>query len=96
MRLLHHQDQKNQAKAAKLEEVICTCPMHLEIQQSSPGNCPLCGMSLELMKAEAGNTTNYEYLDMRRRFWLALILTLPVFIMEMSGHWQDQTASASV
>lgn len=96
MRQLYHHEQRNKAKAGKLEDVIYTCPMHLEIQQASPGNCPLCGMSLELIKAEAGNTTNDEYINMRRRFYFAFVLTLPVFIMEMSGHWKGHTPITSV
>jgi len=67
--------------------------MHLEIRQSGPGNCPICGMALEPLIIE-DNTPNHEYLDMRRRFWLALVLTLPVFFMEMSGHWQGHSEFA--
>lgn len=77
------------------EGVIYTCPMHLEIRQSSPGNCPICGMALEPVMVNASNAPNHEYLDMRRRFWLALILTLPVFVMEMSEHWQAHGGSTS-
>jgi len=88
----HHQS-KNVHKASVSDNTIYTCPMHLEIRQSGPGNCPICGMALEPLIIE-DNTPNHEYLDMRRRFWLALVLTLPVFFMEMSGHWQGHSEFA--
>lgn len=66
---------------------LYTCPMHLEIRQSMPGHCPICGMALEPVLVTKQTAINYDYLDMRRRFWLSFILTLPVFIMEMGGHW---------
>lgn len=92
----HHQSNE-MPKTAQLvsesDEVIYTCPMHLQIQQTMPGNCPLCGMALEPMTVTATVAPNHEYIDMRRRFWLALTLTLPIFIMEMSGHWQGHAGS---
>jgi P-type Cu+ transporter len=60
-----------------------TCPMHPEILQNSPGNCPICGMSLEPKDGEA-ETDPVEYRDMLKRFWLGLILTIPVFFLAMS------------
>src|SRR5690606_13893558 len=65
---------------------IYTCPMHPEVRQVGPGTCPICGMALEpeLVTADAG--PNEELLDMRRRFWIGLVLTLPVFALEMGGH----------
>lgn len=71
---------------AKDETMIYTCPMHAEIRQSNPGFCPLCGMALEPINHVLNDTPTSEYVDMRRRFWVALILTLPVFILEMGGH----------
>jgi P-type Cu+ transporter len=73
---------------AEGEDVIYTCPMHPEIRQSSPGHCPICGMALEPVMVVKIEESNSEYLDMRRRFWVAFILTLPVFILEMGGHGQ--------
>ena len=72
---------------------IYTCPMHLEIRQQSPGTCPLCGMALEPVMVTASEEPNHEYLDMRRRFWISLILSLPVFIIEMSGHLRGHAGS---
>ncbi len=65
---------------------IYTCPMHLEIQQVGPGTCPICGMALEPMVITADSGPNHELIDMTRRFWIGLALTIPVFILEMGGH----------
>jgi Cu+-exporting ATPase len=66
--------------------VIYTCSMHPQIRQVGPGNCPICGMTLEPVKATADVGENRELVDMTRRFWMGLALTLPVFILEMGGH----------
>ena len=65
---------------------IYTCPMHPEIRQEGPGSCPICGMALEpeMVTADAG--PDPELIDMSRRFWIALALTVPVFALEMGGH----------
>ncbi|MGC2224223.1 MAG: copper-translocating P-type ATPase [Methylocella sp.] len=60
--------------------------MHPQIRQVGPGNCPICGMTLEPVKATADVGENRELVDMTRRFWVGLALTLPVFILEMGGH----------
>jgi Cu+-exporting ATPase len=65
---------------------IYTCPMHPQIRQVGPGNCPICGMTLEPVKATADVGENHELVDMTRRFWVALVLTLPVLVLEMGGH----------
>jgi Cu+-exporting ATPase len=65
---------------------IYTCPMHSQIRQVGPGNCPICGMTLEPVKATAKVGENRELVDMTRRFWVGLVLTLPVFVLEMGGH----------
>lgn len=62
------------------------CPMHPEVRQNRPGNCPICGMALEPETLSIEEEASSEYLDMRRRFGVALILTLPLFLLEMSGH----------
>ena len=68
------------------EGTVYTCPMHPEIRQVGPGSCPICGMALEpeLVSAETG--PNPELVDMARRFWIGLVLTLPVLALEMGGH----------
>jgi len=68
------------------EGTIYTCPMHPEIRQPGPGSCPICGMALEPEMPTAGNGPNPELLDMTRRFWIGLALTVPVVVLEMGGH----------
>ena len=65
---------------------IYTCPMHPEIRQEGPGSCPICGMALEPNIVSADSAPNPELIDMTRRFWIGLALTLPVFALEMVGH----------
>ena len=65
---------------------VYTCPMHPQIQQIGPGSCPICGMALEPQTVTADGGPNHELIDMTRRFWIGLALTLPVFILEMGGH----------
>ena len=65
---------------------IYTCAMHPQIRQVGPGSCPICGMALEPVEVTAEAAPNHELLDMSRRFWIGLVLTLPVFILEMGGH----------
>jgi Cu+-exporting ATPase len=63
-----------------------TCPMHPEVRQAGPGSCPICGMALEPLEVAADAGPNHELADMSRRFWIGLVLTLPVFILEMGSH----------
>jgi Cu+-exporting ATPase len=65
---------------------IWTCPMHPEIRQDHPGNCPICGMTLEPLTVTAESGPSPELADMTRRFWMGLALALPVFVLEMGGH----------
>ncbi|MCP4242003.1 MAG: copper-translocating P-type ATPase [bacterium] len=62
---------------------IFTCPMHPEVRQVGPGACPLCGMALEPVAPVVEEDTS-ELRDMQRRFWVALALTAPVFVLAMS------------
>jgi Cu+-exporting ATPase len=63
---------------------IYTCPMHPQIRQPGPGTCPICGMALEPELPTAG--PNPELADMTRRFWIGLVLAIPVVALEMGGH----------
>ncbi|ART50158.1 copper-translocating P-type ATPase [Acidovorax carolinensis] len=65
---------------------IYTCPMHPEIRQDHPGNCPKCGMSLEPMIPELTEEANPELVDFQRRFWWTLPLTVAVTFLAMFGH----------
>ena len=66
--------------------VIYTCPMHPQIRQVGPGTCPICGMALEPLEAAPEAGPNPELIDMTRRFWIGLALSVPVFALEMGGH----------
>ena len=66
---------------------IYTCPMHPQIRQPAPGACPICGMALEPVTAGAEAIGNPELTDMTRRFWWALVLSVPVLILEMGGEF---------
>jgi len=63
-----------------------TCPMHPEIVRDGPGSCPICGMALEPMVASVEDGEDPEYVSMRRRFWVSVVLSVPVFILAMSAH----------
>jgi len=65
---------------------IYTCPMHPQIRQIGPGSCPICGMALEPETPSAEAGPNPELVDFTRRFWIGLVLTLPVVVLEMGGH----------
>jgi Cu+-exporting ATPase len=62
-----------------------TCPMHAEIVQIGPGSCPICGMALEPKEVTLDDRPDPELIDMNRRFWISAVLTLPVFIIAMTG-----------
>jgi len=66
-----------------------TCPMHPQVRQIGPGNCPICGMTLEPVLATEAIGGSPELHDMTRRFWVATALTIPVFVLEMGGHLFD-------
>ncbi len=68
------------------EEAIWTCPMHPEVQRPGPGSCPICGMALEPMTPTLTDGPSPEYADMKRRFMVGLVLSLPVVALEMGGH----------
>lgn len=70
-------------KGGKSNEYVC--PMHPEIVQDGPGSCPICGMALEPRIASAVEEVNPELKDMTRRFWIGVVLTAPILILEM-GH----------
>src|SRR3569833_541792 len=69
-----------------LAGAIYTCPMHPEVRQVGPGQCPICGMALEPETVTADAGPNAELADMTRRFRIGLALAAPVFALEMGGH----------
>jgi Cu+-exporting ATPase len=78
-----------QPEAAAGEAVEYTCPMHPQVRQMGPGNCPICGMTLEPVVATAQAGDSPELRDMTRRFWIGLVLSVPVVVLEMGGHLVD-------
>ena len=78
---------------------VYTCPMHPEIRQDHPGNCPKCGMSLEPVMPALDEAENPELLDFQRRFWWTLPLTAVVAVLAMFGHslgWFDMATQSWV
>lgn len=61
-----------------------TCPMHPEVKRDAPGSCPICGMALEPRTMMLDEETNPELVDMTRRFWVSVALTVPLFGIAMS------------
>ncbi len=75
---------KPKEKAVDLpKDVEYTCPMHPQIVQIGPGSCPICGMALEPKVISLDNKPDPEYSDMKRRFWICTILTLPALVLAM-------------
>jgi P-type Cu+ transporter len=64
--------------------MIYTCPMHPQIEQDHPGNCPICGMTLEPKGGVDLADENTELRDMTRRFWIGAVLSVPVFCLAMA------------
>lgn len=74
------------AQPAMNGATLYTCPMHPEIRQDHPGNCPKCGMTLEPVIPELEEDENPELKDFQRRFWWTLPLTVVVTVLAMFGH----------
>ncbi len=60
-----------------------TCPMHPEVVRDEPGDCPICGMALEPVTVTVEEEENPELVDMTRRFWISVVLTIPLMIIAM-------------
>ncbi|MDE2237956.1 MAG: YHS domain-containing protein, partial [Elusimicrobia bacterium] len=72
-----------------------TCPMHPEVRQSGPGPCPFCGMALEPVEPGAEEEENPELSDMRRRFFVSAVLTLPLAAWSMAGLFMRRPGRAT-
>ncbi|MCE7887914.1 MAG: heavy metal translocating P-type ATPase [Alphaproteobacteria bacterium PRO2] len=75
-----------QEEQSVAEGAIYTCPMHPQIRQAGPGNCPICGMALEPEIVTGEEGPSHELIDMTRRFWIGLVLSLPVVALENAAH----------
>jgi P-type Cu+ transporter len=75
--------------AGDAAQVEYTCPMHSQVRQRGPGHCPICGMALEPVVATESTGPSPELRDMTRRLWIGIVVTLPVFALEMGGHLFD-------
>jgi P-type Cu+ transporter len=87
------------AEVSAVAGTIYTCPMHPEIRQDHPGNCPKCGMTLEPVIPALGDDDNPELRDFQRRFWWTLPFTGVVFLLAMAGHrlqWMDMAVQSWV
>jgi Cu+-exporting ATPase len=73
-------------KALVAQGTIYTCPMHPQIRRSEPGNCPICGMTLEPEGIPEAEGTSPELKDMTRRFVVGAVLATPILVLEMGGH----------
>src|SRR5579883_1439210 len=76
-----------QAPLTAPQGVIYTCPMHPEVRQVGPGNCPICGMALEPENAAEDAGPNPELIDMTRRFWIGAALAIPLVALDMGGRF---------
>ncbi|MFP6847342.1 MAG: heavy metal translocating P-type ATPase [Pseudomonas sp.] len=97
--------QQSSPAAEKAEEpasqaaTIYTCPMHPEIRESHPGNCPKCGMALEPVVPELDDDENPELASFTRLFWWTLPLSVIVMVLAMFGHqlgWFDMATQSWV
>ena len=73
-----------QRPPAPLVKTEYVCPMHPEIVRAEPGACPICGMALEPRTVTLDEEANPELIDMTRRFWVGVILSLPIAFLAMS------------
>ena len=69
---------------APQQKIEYTCPMHPQIVRDKPGNCPICGMTLEPRTVTLAEEKNPELAEMTRRFWLGVVLTVPLLLIAMS------------
>jgi Cu+-exporting ATPase len=77
-------------------EVLWTCPMHPQIVRKEPGNCPICGMALEPMTPAGGEAVSPELRDMTRRFWVGVVLSVPLLAIAMAEHFNKAALDALI
>jgi Cu+-exporting ATPase len=82
--------------AAADPEAEYTCPMHPEVRQKGPGSCPICGMALEPVNVSLEEHPNEELVDMTRRFWWSLALTVPILLVMIDEFLPGQPLHARI
>lgn len=95
----HLLSEKTRNKSSSITTIstgIYTCPMHQEIKQEGPGECPICGMALEPEIASDELQKNPELIDFTRRFYVGLIFAIPIILLEMGGHFIDINSYISI
>ena len=80
----HDQKKVKKEEGITTGNMIYTCPMHPQVKQNKPGSCPICGMDLVSEKPQDTNEEEKAYRKMAKKFWIALALTIPVFLLGMS------------
>src|SRR6266542_3257993 len=91
---MHTRSQASQAE--KEEQEVYVCPMHPAIVRAEPGACPICGMALEPRTVTLEKEANPELVDMTRRFWVGVVLSLPIVFLAMSEFIPGQPVQRSV
>ena len=86
----------HRAAPGKAGEAAFTCPMHPQILQQGPGSCPICGMALEPVAPHEAPADDSELRSVRRKFWIAVVLCVPVLAMAMLPEFLRLTISSSV
>ena len=80
----HSRDSTSASKVSTDPDAVYTCPMHPEIEQVGPGDCPICGMDLEPKDVTASDHgEEQQYTDMKRRLWIGTALSVPLFVLAM-------------
>src|ERR1051325_6547770 len=85
-----------EAPAAPLVKTEYVCPMHPEIVRSEPGACPICGMALEPRTVTLEEEKNPELIEMTRRFWISIALTVPIVFFAMSEMIPSQPVQRNI
>ncbi len=88
--------QPEPAPQAPAGETAWTCPMHPQIIRDKPGACPICGMALEPMSPTGAEAANPELRDMTRRFWVGLVLSIPLMSIAMADHLAKHALDAVI
>jgi Cu+-exporting ATPase len=90
----------NPAYSLSSGKVTYTCPMHPQIEQDHPGDCPICGMALEPKAAAPEAQADSEGESLARKFWLGVILTVPILFLSLGkmlpGLSIDQLVPAAI